>query len=144
MKAEKVILSFVAIFVGLVAAGIAFYLYQLTKTIPNDKTNSTTVSAKLSPSPTPDNTNFLTIESPKEEEVFSKKVITINGKTVAGSTILVSTEDGDQIVTPASNGNFSLTQSIPNGTTLMTIKSIFPNGEEKSVTRTVTFSTESF
>ena len=143
MKAEKVILSFVAIFVGLLASGIAFYLYQLTKTIP-DKADSTTVSAKLTPSPTPDNSNFLTIDSPKEEEVFSKKVITVNGKTVPGSTILVSTEDGDQVVTPATNGNFTLTQSIPNGTTLMQITSIFPNGEEKTVTRTVTFSTENF
>ena len=144
MKAEKVILSFVAIFVGLVAAGIAFYLYQLTKTIPDDKAKSTTVISKLLPTPTPDSTNFLTIDSPKDEEVFSKKVVSIKGKTVPDSTILVSTEDGDQIVTPATNGDFSLTHSIPNGTTIMRVTAIFPNGEEKTVTRTVTFSTENF
>jgi hypothetical protein len=144
MKAEKVILSFVAIFVGLVAAGIAFYLYQLTKTIPADKSNATAQSAKMTPSPTPDNGLFLTVESPTDEQVFSKKVVPVSGKTAPGSTIIVSTEDGDQIVTPATNGNFSLSQSIPNGTTLMQITSIFPNGDEKRVTRSVTFSTESF
>lgn len=144
MKAEKVILSFVAIFVGLIAAGIAFYLYQLTKTIPTDKPNSSTISAKLTPSPTPDNTYFLSVDSPTDEQVFSKQVVPVSGKTVPGSTIIVSTEDGDQVVTPATNGNFSLTQSIPDGTTLMQITAIFPNGEEKKVTRSVTFSTESF
>lgn len=144
MKAEKIILSFVAIFVGLIAAGIAFYLYQLTKTIPTEKSKSVTLSAKTTPSPTPDNALFLTVDSPTDEQVFSKQVVPVSGKTVPGSTIIVSTEDGDQVVTPATNGNFTLTQNIPSGTTLIKITAIFPTGEEKTVTRAVTFSTESF
>jgi hypothetical protein len=144
MKAEKIILSFVAIFVGLIAAGIAFYLYQLTRTIPSEKSKSVSINTKSIPSPTPDNALFITVDSPSDEQVFSKQVIPVSGKTVPGSTIVISTEDGDQVVTPATNGNFTLTQTIPDGTTLIKITSIFPTGEEKTVTRSVTFSTESF
>lgn len=143
MKAEKVILSFVAVFVGLIAAGIAFYLYQMTKTVPVPKTP--TVNATVTPSTlSSENDKLLSVDSPKDEEVFSKKLITITGKTLSGATLIVSTETGDQVVTPAKNGNFSLTQSIPDGTSIMTITAVFPNGEEKKITRTVTFSTESF
>ena len=143
MKAEKVILSFVAIFIGLIAAGATFYVYQLTKTVPEKETQGITNQKPLA-SPTPDPNNFLTIESPRDEEVFDKKLITIRGKTAKGATILVTTEDSDEVVKPAQNGDFTLTQTIPNGTTNINIISIMPNGEEKRVTRTVTFSTESF
>ncbi len=142
MKAEKVILSFVAIFVGLVAAGIAFYLYQLTKTVPNPP--PLTNKEKSIATPTPDSSNFLTVESPKDEEVSNKKVITVQGKTVAGATIIVTSEDSDQVVTPAKNGDFTLTQAIPDGTSILQIVAILPNGEEKKIVRTVTYSTETF
>ncbi len=143
MKAEKVILSFVAIFVGLVAAGIAFYLYQLTKTVPSPTPLSTNKEKSVA-SPTPDSSNFLAVESPRDEEVFNKKVIVVRGKTVSGSTIIVTSEDGDQVVTPAKNGDFTLSETLPDGTTLLQITAILPNGEEKQVVRTVTYSTETF
>ena len=144
MKAEKVILSFVAVFVGLIAAGVAFYLYQTTRAIPSDKAQPMAMKQQLPPSPTPIDTNLLTIESPKDEEVFDKKLITITGKTVQDATITVSTQDNDQVVKPAANGNFSLTQTIPDGTSMITITAVFPNGDEKTVKKTVTFSTENF
>jgi hypothetical protein len=145
MKAEKVILSFVAIFVGLIAAGIAFYLYQMTKTVPAEKTKDVVTNTKVTPSVlSSESDKILTVDTPKDEDVFNKKLITINGRTISGATIIVSTETGDEVVTPAKNGNFSLTQTIPDGTSLITITAVFPNGEEKRITRTVTFSTESF
>ena len=142
MKAERVILSFVAVIVGLIAAGVAFYLYQMTKTVPPQKANP--IAVMPSPLPTPDSANLLSIDTPKEEEVFDKRVITVSGKTRPDATIIVSSEDTDQVVKPATNGNFSLTQTIPSGTTLLHITAIFPNGEEKTETKTVTFSTENF
>ncbi len=144
MKAEKIILSFVAVLFGLIAAGVAFYYYQSTKS-PKIAQNPPTISqAPLQPSPTPIDTNILTIESPKEEEVVTKKLITISGKTVKGAIVTVSTEDSDQVVKPADNGEFTLTQTIPDGTTQLQFHALFPDGAEKKVTRTVTYSTESF
>jgi hypothetical protein len=143
MKAERVILSFVAVIIGLIAAGVAFYLYQMTKVVPNNE-KSVNLLPKISVSPTPDSANLLTIDSPKDEQVFDKKVITITGHTRNDATILVTSEDSDQVVKPATNGTFSITQTIPGSTSLLHITAIFPNGEEQTITRTVTFSTEDF
>jgi len=144
MKAEKVILSFVAVLVGLIAAGVAFYLYQMTRTLPAQKTIPLTMAPKISPSTSVDNGHVLTVDSPSDEQVFDKRTITINGKAESDATIIVSTEDNDQVVTPASNGDFSFTQTIPDGTTLLQISAVYPDGQEKKITRTITFSTESF
>lgn len=144
MKAEKVILSFIAIIVGLVAAGVAFYFYQMTKTVPAQKDKPIATAPNITPSPTPEDAHVFSVDSPKDESVSAKKIITVNGKTETGATIIVSSEDGDQVVTPAANGEFSLTQTIPDGTTVLQITAVFPNGEEKTITRTVTFSTENF
>lgn len=143
MRAERVILSFVAVIVGLIAAGAAFYLYQMTKVIP-DKDKTLTLVPKVSVSPTPDNANLLTVDTPKDETVTDKKVITISGKTRSDATVIITSEDNDEVVKPASNGNFSVTHSIPSGTTIIYITAVFPNGEEQTITRTVTFSTENF
>jgi hypothetical protein len=144
MKAEKLILSLVAIIVGLIAAGIAFYLYQMTRTLPPAKDQTITIKPQITRTPSPNNENFLTIENPKDEEVFDKKTITISGKTTPKSNIIVSSENNDQVVTTSETGEFTLTQSIDSGTNIIQITAIFPNGEEKKVTRTVTYSTENF
>lgn len=144
MKAEKVIVSFVAVLIGLLAAGGAFYLYQATKALPSSQTKPLTIAASPTPEPLSDKAHLFNIDSPKDEAVFNKKLITISGKTVSGAIVTVSTEDNDQVVKPSSNGDFTFTQSIPDGTTLMHFTAIYPDGTEKRITRTVTFSTENF
>ena len=146
MKAEKVILSFVAVFVGLVAAGFAFYIYQTTRTLPPEESAPVTINDQQQtvPSPTQPDTNLLSLESPSDEQVFDKQVITIKGKAVKGSTITISTDETDQVVKPADNGDFTLTQAIPDGTSVLQVSAIFPDGQEKKVSRTVTYTTESF
>jgi hypothetical protein len=145
MKAERVILSFIAILVGLFAAGVAFYLYQSTKSLPSQNAQPISV-AKPTTAVTPamDDTSYLSIDEPKDEEVFTKKTVSISGKTQPGATVLVSTDDGDQVVEPAGNGSFTLTATIPDGTSIIRIDAVLPTGEEKVVQRTVTFSTENF
>jgi len=144
MKTERVILSFVAVVIGLIAAGAAFYFYQLTKQVSPDESKPLGTISKKILSPTPESSNLLTLDSPNDEEVFDKKVITIKGKTRSDATIIVTSENTDQIVKPASNGTFTLSQTILNGTTILYITAVFPNGDEKTITRTVTFSTEEF
>lgn len=146
MKAEKVILSFVAVFVGLIAAGVAFYLYQSAKILPTDQTkpSATQVSTQTSPTPVNNNTDVLTLETPQDEQVFDKQLITIQGKTVKGATITVSTDDNDQVVQPADNGEFTLTQTIPDGTSVIEVTAIFSDGTQKKIDRAVTYSTENF
>ena len=147
MKKEKIILSAIAVIVGLIAAGIAFYLFQMTKTIPPTSNQTLTIKSQITPTSTPsaDNKeNFLTVDNPKDESVTDNKTINISGKTNPKSTIIITTENNDQVVTPAANGNFTLSGTIDSGTNLVQITSVFPNGEEKKVIRSVTYSTENF
>lgn len=142
MRAERIILSFIALFLGLLVAGGAFYMYQLTKQIPKDKAD--TITIKSHPTPTPKSSNFLIIESPKDEEIVNRKTITISGRTVPNSTIIISTETGDEVVKPASSGSFHVTQTIDNDVNVLLITAIFPDGTEQTIKRSVSYTTEEF
>ena len=141
MKAERLILSIVALVIGLSVAGLAFYLFQMTSKTPSS-TNK--IVSKVTPSPTPNDSLFLTIDSPKNEEVLSTKTIKISGKTTSDAIVVVNTETNDEVVKPSANGSFSLTQTIGNDVNFLQITAIFPNGEEKIVQRTVTYNPENF
>jgi hypothetical protein len=116
----------------------------MTKTLPPSKQETLSIKSEITPTPTPNNEYFLTIENPKDEAVVNSKSVTISGKTSPNATIIVSTATNDQVVTPAENGNFTLNDTIGNGTNLIQITAVFPTGEEKTETRTVVYTTESF
>lgn len=141
MKTERIVLSFVAVLIGLLVAGIAFYFYQMTKTLPS---KNNTIAIKITPTPTPDLNQVLTVTNPTDGEVTGKKVITVSGRTEKNSTIIVSSNDADQVVSPSGSGDFSLTITLDDGVNLLYITSIFPDGTEKRITRTVTYTTEQF
>ena len=56
MKKEKTVLSLIAITIGLLFAGVAFYIYQYTKILPPVKTKTVSVNA---PTPTSKPTIYL-------------------------------------------------------------------------------------
>lgn len=141
MKTEKIVISFIAVLIGILVAGLLFYFYQKTKVIPPAQTKTITV---LSPTPTPLPTIFLTIDKPRDEEVVDVKTISIAGTTTADATIVISTNTDDQTVSPAKNGSFSTTVILQNGANRITVTAIAPNGEETSIVRTVSYSTENF
>lgn len=144
MKAERIILSFIAILVGLFAAGVAFYIYQSTRTLPAETAKPVAiVKPTLAVTPVEEE-SLLIVDSPKDEEVFNKKTITVSGKTEPGATVIISTENTDQIADPAANGNFTSTITIPDGTSILRVTTVLSNGDEKTVNRVVTFTTENF
>lgn len=140
---EKILLSVIAAFLGLLVAGGAFYIYQMTRTVEEPQ-QQTVLDAKRIPSPTPAGTNYLTIDKPGEESVDDKRTVTIAGKVTPNSTIIVSSETADQVIKPATNGSFSLTQNIEDGVNLVQITAVFPDGQEQTITKTVTATTEDF
>lgn len=142
MGIEKALLSFIAVLVGLLSAGVAFYFYENSKAIAPKEEIKTV--ATISPSPTPKPSIFLTISKPADEEVVQKKIITISGKTTSGAIVIVLTENAENLLTPTSNGDFSTTITIENGQNIIEITAIAPNREMVKAIRTVTFSTEEF
>lgn len=141
MKAEKIVLLFVALIAGLGAAGAAFYFYQSTKTIP--ESDIKTVNVK-SPSPTQSAGMFLNIDNPADEEIVDNKTVTLSGKTIQDAVIVISTPLEDDVIKPASNGNFTTSITLDDGPNFIEVIAIAPNGEEIKKTKIVTYSTEDF
>ena len=142
MKAEKIILSFFALLAGLIVAGVGFYFVQSAQI---NKKPATTVTTKTpAPTPTPVSSLFLSIDSPKDRTVVSKKTVTISGKTQKDAVVTISTSLGDEVVTPSQNGDFSATITIADGENAIYYTAIAPNGEEKQIVQTITYSTEDF
>jgi|SRR5581483_5454191 len=146
MKTEKVVISFVAALLGLIVAFVVFYFYQSSKIIPNPKSNLTSASNanRINPTPTPDKTFYLTVESPSDESVVSNKTIEITGRANPNSTIVSITPTDQQVVSPTQTGTFSISTTIGDGANIVEVTAISPSGEEKSVSETITYSTEDF
>jgi len=141
MKKEKIIMSFTATFIGLLVAVIVFFLYESSNKVAPKATKKVSVA---SPSPSPKPTIFLTLDSPKDEEVVTKKVVTISGRTTPDAIISIISKNHQDIITPSQNGEFSTTININDNQNIIEITAIGPNGESEKLVRTVTFSTEEF
>jgi len=142
MKKEKIVLSFIATLIGLLAAGGAFYLYESSKTT-SQQPPVKTISI-VSPSPTPMPSIFLIIDTPKNEDVVNKKVVTLSGKTTPDAIVSVISEIHQDIVIPSGNGSFSTTINIADGQNLIHITALAPNGESVKNSTILTHSTEEF
>lgn len=140
MNREKVILSAFAIVVGLLVALTAFYLYQRTKQIDTQKIKPISIVS----TPTPKPSVFLKIDIPDDEKVFDKKIISVSGKTVSNAIILILSENSEEVLNPTLNGDFTTTMTLENGENLIQITAIGPDGQDSTVERTITYSTESF
>lgn len=141
MKTEKLILSFIATFFGLLVAGLAFYIFQSAKTVTPQ---STKIVSFVSPSPTPIPSVFLTIDRPKDEDVVNSKVLVISGKTTSNAVIIILTHASEDVITPSSNGDFSTTVNLSDGQNVLEVIAIAPNGESITAKKTVTYSQEEF
>jgi hypothetical protein len=139
MKQEKVMLSVVAILIGLVVAGAAFFLYQNSKKIEN----STSLTQNISPTPIPSNF-YLLLNEPKEETVTNEKTIKVSGKTLATATIIITTSSTEEIVKPSSQGDFSTTIQLTDGLNYLRVQAIDQNGETQTVERVIGYTTEDF
>jgi hypothetical protein len=141
MRKEKIILSFIAVAVGLIIAGVAYYFYQTSKIIPTNKQQTVTVKK---PTPAPQGTLFLSVLEPADEKVLTEKVVAVSGKTLNDATIVIITENDQQVIKPTAVGNFATTVNIESGQNIIKITAFSKNGEQKTIERTVTYSTEDF
>lgn len=139
MKQEKVMLSVVAILIGLAVAGAAFFLYQ------NSKSIKTPTTLTQNASPTPSSSNFyLLLNEPEEDTVTDKKTIRVSGKTLASATVVITTASTEEIVKPSSQGDFSTTIQLTDGLNYLRVQAIEQNGETQTIERVIGYTTEDF
>ncbi len=141
MRKEKIILSFVAVLIGILVAIIGFFLYQSSKQIKPGEIKEITIET---PAPTPPSDLFLTIERPQDEEVVSKRIITVSGKTIPNAKIVVLTQSNEEAALAASDGSFSTEITLDVDENIIEISAIAQNGEIVKAKRVVTYTTEDF
>lgn len=141
MKKEKIILSLIAVIIGIFVAVGMFFIYQSTKKINPTELKTITVG---NASPTPSSGLFLTIDSPKDEEVVSNRNLQISGKTVPDAKIVILTADNEEAAVPSKDGSFSTGINLSTGENIIEISATSPNGEIVKVKRVVSYSTENF
>ncbi len=141
MKQERVILSFIMVIIGLLVAGVAFYIYQGTKSVPTSKTSILIPS----PTPTPITTSvYLNVDSPTDESVVDNKTVTVSGKTTPDATIVIITNSDQKVIVPSGVGDFSTTIIITDGTNLIRITAFGSDGQSETIQKTITYSIEDF
>jgi len=141
MKTERIVLAFIAALIGLLVAGILFFIYESTKNISTSPDENNTISTKQAE---PSSNTFLTVSKPIDESVVVSKVVEVSGKTNPDATIVILTPLDQKVVAPTSSGNFSTTVNIDSDQNIIEITAILKNGQQQKILRTVTFSTEKF
>lgn len=144
MRTEKVVLSFVAILIGLLVAGVSFYFYQSTKGASNKV--ATPISLKM---PTPQSEAKkdafeLMITTPSDESLIAKKTIDISGKTTPNATIIITTPVDNDIASASATGTFTDNLTITDGENEIDVIAVNSNGTQVSKKITVTYSADSF
>ena len=141
MKKEAIILSIIALSIGLLVAVIIFFIYQSTQKIKPSEVKTITINE---PSPTSTSGLFLTINSPRDEEVVNKKNIKVSGKTVPNAKIVIISPNNEEAAIAAKDGSFSTDINLVNDENIIEIIAIAPNGEIVKIKKVVSFSTEDF
>lgn len=141
MRVEKIILSIGAVLVGLFVAGIAFYIYQTTRTISPGSIQTITINK---PTPTSGPAIPLLIDTPTNESVIASRVVSMAGKTDPKATVIVTTDTTDTVVTPTATGAFSLTLTLDSGENRIIVTSVMPDGQDVQKILTVSVTSENF
>lgn len=143
MKKESVVLSFIAVVVGIVVAGSAFYLYQIFRYSPPQPSKTISLSLPTS-APKSASAEALVVDNPADESVTDRKIVTVTGKTRNVTLVVLSTAGDNTVLTPASDGSFSGTVNISDNENILQITAISQDGKTTKVVRTITYSTETF
>ena len=140
MKAERIVLSIIAILIGLFVAGTIFFVYQITQNKNTEKKADVSILPTLTPTSA---ISLLSITNPENESVTDQKTIELKGKARANASIIITTENGHIASVATDTGDFSEEIILDNGVNILQITAI-SDGKEESIIHTISYSTESF
>ncbi len=140
---ERILIIFIAIAIGLVITTLIYFLYQQTKTIPQKAPGKTDLAAIGAPSPTI-SPGYLIISSPTNDSLTDKRLVTVKGSTHPEDTLIISSNQEDQVAKPTPDGKFTVSITIDAGANVIVVRSVAPDGSEHKDSRIVTYSTDQF
>ncbi len=142
MKKEVFLAIAIGFALGLV---ITFGIWTANKSLKN-------LPKAISPSPTPEaaaspsttNTSSpvtLSLSSPTDEALFTIAKTPVSGKTVANASVVIFSEDNQQIVTADAKGNFTADVALVGGYNTIRVIAYDAMGNSVEQTIIVTFTT---
>lgn len=128
---------------GLLGIAIAFGVWRANIALsPQDTNQNQTATDSPSASPTAVTTLNLTIATPEDESIVNKGTLTVTGMTTPNSTVSLSSDKSETIVTAYDKGNFTGSVELNEGTNVVTVTSFTSDGETIEKQITVVYSTE--
>lgn len=136
LSTKNFILSHILILiVGLIfLAGLYFILNVQYKTSPNPFINGPVTSKPKS--------FTLTIDQPADESLSFKDQILISGKTGPYMSVLISTNQDDQVIEAKFDGSFSLTLNLAEGVNNIKVVAFDQTGDFRELERVIYYSKE--
>lgn len=133
---ETIIAAVVGFAVGLAAA---WAVWQIPQLLP--KKEAPTTFEETAPETTSAFT--LTLNQPEDEAILDTAEASVSGKTEKGATVVVNGPLTDEVVEAGDDGSFSTTVKLEEGANEIVVTA-YPagEGEERSVTRTVSYTKE--
>ncbi|MBI5464981.1 hypothetical protein HY946_00015 [Candidatus Gottesmanbacteria bacterium] len=86
----------------------------------------------------------LTLTQPEDEAILETPEASVAGKTEAGATVVVAGPFGEEVVEATADGTFSTTVALEEGVNEIVITAYGKNDQEKTETRTVSYTKEEF
>lgn len=138
MNKDTVVASVIGFGLGLVAA-IALWVVPrvLPKHAPAPQTANTTQEENVAGKTDEE----FTITAPQDGEITNAKTIKIEGQTAAAALVIVSTASSSAAISPTSDGTFSASLDLSEGSNEVAVTSLVA-GEEKTKNITVYYLTD--
>ncbi len=84
----------------------------------------------------------LELNNPDDQTLSFDKNIIVSGKTASHATVLISTDNNDQVIEASNTGDFSQVVPLSSGLNQLLIMAFNLGGDQKQITRTVYYSEE--
>lgn len=137
---ETILAAILGFSLGLTAAWLVFRLPGL---INQEKKVSTLISQEETTIPR--ESFSLNLTSPGDETMATESQVKISGQTQAGATVVVAGPLADEVWQAGADGSFTGEVALEEGVNEITITAYSPDSqEEKTETRTITYTQEEF
>ncbi|MDP3998234.1 MAG: hypothetical protein Q8P89_01290 [bacterium] len=141
MKKESLIVGIFGLSFGLLVAW-AIWNFKSAGPKPQELTITPSPIAAVSPTPAQPSSAF-TLDSPKNEVLATESSILVAGTAKSSSTIVISANLDDQIVTAGGDGKFSQPVDLEEGENTITVTAYDASQKEDTLERTVIYTKES-
>lgn len=125
---------------GILGLTIAFGVWRANLALsPKQETPKVATSDFSSPTPSP---GMLLITEPEENSLVGAETITLKGKAQPRSSIVATTTTDSTSTLADNSGSWTADVKLESGANEVMVMAVGEDGEENSVTLTVTYSTE--